>query len=134
MNKLSKNILLVDDNYLARMMIGAIIAELRPQWTVTEAENASEAMQRINASGIGFDAILIDFGIPGMNGLELAAKIRESGIAAPIAMVTANIQKPVRDKAKSLGAAFIEKPLKAEDLLEFFLMMDTQPPMNNNNN
>ncbi|HEB79809.1 MAG TPA: response regulator [Rhodospirillales bacterium] len=121
---MSNSVLLVDDNYLARMMLGSIIAETRPDWTVSEAQNAEDALQRIDANRDGFDVIFIDVGLPGMNGLELASKIRENGVTSALAVVTANIQKPVREKAEALGAAFIEKPLNAETLVDFFSKVD----------
>lgn len=115
---MSKSVLLVDDNRVARMMLRLVIAELRPDWTIAEAQSGEEALAW--AKGKAVDVLLIDMGLPGMNGLEVAARFRASHPDAALAMVTANIQKPVREKAAALGAAFIEKPLRPETLLAFF--------------
>ena len=119
---MSKTVLLVDDNRVARMMLRLVITELRPEWTVSEAASAEEALEI--AKDKAFDVLLVDVGLPGMSGLDLAAKLHDIYPAAHIAMVTANIQKPVRDKAAALGAAFIEKPLKPEALLNFFTSLE----------
>lgn len=121
---MSKSVLLVDDNRLARMMMTSIIAETRPEWIVTEVNSAEAAIELLEDGNRSFDVILIDFGLPGMNGLELAAKITSNGNAAHIALVTANIQNPVRKRAEALGATFIEKPLNAEAVVAFFSKAD----------
>lgn len=114
---MGKSVLLVDDNRVARMMLRLVIAELRPDWKIAEAQSGEDALAL--AARESFDVLLIDVGLPGMSGLDVAARMKERFPEAAIAMVTANIQRPVRDRAASLGAAFIEKPLKPEALLEF---------------
>ena len=120
---MSKTVLLVDDNRVARMMLRLVIAELRPDWVISEAASAEEALDI--ARGSTFDVLLIDVGLPGMSGLDLAVRLRETFPGAGIAMVTANIQKPVRDRAAAIGAAFIEKPLKPDALLAFFASLES---------
>ncbi|MEO5338308.1 MAG: response regulator [Magnetospirillum sp. WYHS-4] len=115
---MSKSVLLVDDNRVARLMLRMVIAELRPDWTIAEAQNGEDALAM--AARDRFDVLLVDVGLPGMSGLEVAARLKEHFPDSALAMVTANIQKPVRDRAAALGAAFIEKPLRPETLLEFF--------------
>jgi len=120
----NKTVLLVDDNRLARMMLSSVIAEARSKWSVVEVHNAEDALEQIEAKTGNFDVILVDVGLPGMDGLELVSRIRKNNQTTAIAVITANIQTPVRERAEAMGATFIEKPLKAQALFEFFEKVD----------
>ena len=55
--------------------------------------------------------------MPGMDGLELLAKMREVGISVPAMIVTAYSDVPHAVQAMKLGAIdFLQKPLRPEDL------------------
>jgi FixJ family two-component response regulator len=55
--------------------------------------------------------------MPGMDGLDLLAKMRESGLRVPAMIVTAYSDVPHAVKAMKLGAIdFLQKPLRPEDL------------------
>ena len=55
--------------------------------------------------------------MPGMDGLQLLAKMREVGITVPAMIVTAYSDVPHAVKAMKLGAIdFLQKPLRPEDL------------------
>jgi CheY-like chemotaxis protein len=58
--------------------------------------------------------------MPGTDGLELVAKIRQTHQRMPIAVVSANIQDEIITRARELNAAFVPKPL-ADGALEAFL-------------
>ena len=62
------------------------------------------------------DIALIDFNMPGLDGLELVARIRESAPEMPIAVVSANLQDEIIVRTRELKAAFIPKPLTDEAL------------------
>ena len=64
------------------------------------------------------DLILLDLMLPGMDGFEVCRKVRESGSAAPIIMLTA--RDAVMDKVSGLDAGaddYITKPFAIEELL-----------------
>jgi CheY-like chemotaxis protein/HPt (histidine-containing phosphotransfer) domain-containing protein len=64
------------------------------------------------------DIFLLDIEMPGMDGYELAEKIKETGQDAPIIFLTGNAQKEYLAKALKLGAAdFIIKPINKEILI-----------------
>ena len=44
--------------------------------------------------------------MPGLDGLELVAKIRENKPAMPVALVSANLQDEIIARARELKAAF----------------------------
>jgi len=61
---------------------------------------------------------LLDIEMPGMNGYELAEKIKENGHKAPIIFLTGNSRRENVTKALKIGAAdFIIKPIHKELLL-----------------
>lgn len=98
-------------------MFRSVIAEIRPDWRLVEVGDADQALEESRKQT--FDIVLIDVGLPGKSGLELAKELRRDFPDIAMAVITANIQKPVRERAEALGAWFIEKPLTAEDLLAF---------------
>ena len=65
------------------------------------------------------DLFLLDIDMPGMNGYELALKIKERGHKAPIIFLTGNAKRSYVLKAIEVGAAdFVIKPINKEQLLE----------------
>ncbi|MGO1247606.1 MAG: response regulator, partial [Oceanisphaera sp.] len=81
------------------------------------AASADEAQQVL--ANQDADIALIDFNMPGRDGLVLAAELRESHPNMRMALVTANIQQPLVERAKELGMAFMGKPTNADDLARF---------------
>ena len=65
------------------------------------------------------DIALVDFNMPGIDGLDLIASIRKRHPAMPIAVVSANMQDEIIGRARALNAAFIAKPLTDEALGSF---------------
>ena len=109
--------LIVDDSKLARMVMASAFRRLRPDWELVEATSAQEALEKI--SGGSIDLALVDFNMPGTDGLELLAKIRQSHPKIPVALVSANLQDEIIARTRELNAAFIAKPLTDEALTAF---------------
>lgn len=114
---MSRTVLIVDDSKLARMSVAKLIAKLRPDWTRLEAANADEAIAAATPGSV--DLILLDFNMPGRDGLALATDLRKLYPNMPIAVVSANMQHEVVERARSVGAAFLPKPLTEEALGAF---------------
>lgn len=110
-------VLVVDDSKLARMVMASAFRRLHPDWVLVEASDASEALGVVSSGGV--DIALVDFNMPGLDGLELVAKIRLDAPAMPIAVVSANLQDEIIGRARELKAAFIAKPLTDEALGAF---------------
>ena len=62
---------------------------------------------------------LLDFNMPGRDGLHLAAELRDLDPAMPIAIISANHQEEIVRRAHDVGAAFLPKPLTEQTLSEF---------------
>jgi CheY-like chemotaxis protein len=114
---MSYNILIVDDSKLARMVVTSALRRIRPDWTITEATSGEEALTAVQKGGV--QIALIDFNMPGMDGLALVAKLRQTDAHMPIAVVSANLQDEIIARARELNAAFVGKPLTDEALGAF---------------
>jgi len=112
------NVLVVDDSKLARMVVASAFTKIRPDWELTEATNAEQALDILGQGRV--DIALVDFNMPGVDGLELLARIRERHPKMPIALISANLQHEIVARARELDAAFVAKPL-TEDGLRGFL-------------
>jgi CheY-like chemotaxis protein len=105
-------VLLVDDSKLARIVAGKAIAAHQPGWKKIEASNAEEAMDSLKRNTV--DLAVLDFNMPGMDGLELAAELRRTYPDMPIAIITANLQDEIVARARELNATFVAKPVTEE--------------------
>lgn len=110
-------VLLVDDSRVARMSLRRTVGGLLPETTIVEAGNADEA--EVVCAQHSVTAALIDFNMPGRNGLELAEALASAHPGLRMALVTANIQDAVADRARALGLAFIPKPPDAAAMAGF---------------
>lgn len=110
-------IMLVDDSKLARIVAGKTLAALQPDWHRIEASNADEALELFGRQHI--DVAILDFNMPGRDGLELAAELRQHRPHMPIAIITANIQDEVIARARAVNATFVSKPVTEEGLAGF---------------
>ncbi len=75
-----KKILLVDDDDALRQSLGEQL-RLYEEFTIIEADNGTEALSL--AKGEYFDAILLDVGLPDMDGREVCRLMRRSGVTSP---------------------------------------------------
>jgi CheY-like chemotaxis protein len=110
-------ILIVDDSKLARMAAAKTLGALRPDWTRVEASGADEALALVKQSAA--DLVLLDFNMPGRDGLSLMAELQDLRPDLPVAVVSANHQEEVVSRARALGATFLPKPLTQQALGEF---------------
>jgi DNA-binding response OmpR family regulator len=82
----TKKILLVDDDEALR---GSLAEQLRlhEEFATVEAGDGQQGLEKAKADY--FDAILLDVGLPDMDGRELCRLIRRAGVKAPVIMLTA---------------------------------------------
>ena len=110
-------VLIVDDSKLARMAVAKALGSLQPDWLRVEAGDADQAIAAVAAESP--DIVLLDFNMPGRDGLALAGEIRASHPTMPLAVISANMQDEIIARARAAGAAFLPKPLTEQALADF---------------
>ena len=86
-------------------------------WQVEVAHDGRSAYERL-LSDSGLDVALLDWMLPGMDGVTVARRLRDLGIALPILMLTA--RGDVRDRVSGLDAGaddYLPKPFDLDELL-----------------
>ncbi len=124
-----KRILVVDDEEDIREILKGLLVSLGHQ--VETARDGADALSKLDQ---GFDLVLLDLMMPGMDGFEAAAIIRQqySLQDLPIIMITGMVGREERVKAAEIGANdFIAKPfemvevrLRTDSLLRMKQMHD----------
>ena len=105
-------ILIVDDERNVRESLGRL---LRDDYNVLLAEDGRTALQLLADNAV--DAVLSDIRMPGMDGLELLAAIRERHPSVAVIMLSAYGDIETAVEAMRRGAAdFLSKPANASDL------------------
>ena len=94
-------ILVVDDNPSVRRYLRGIL-EQHEGWKVCdEARNGQDAVDRYRQ--VRPDVIVLDFQMPGMNGLEAARIITQLSPRIPILMLTLYLSKQLSEEARKVG-------------------------------
>src|SRR5580704_16913669 len=110
---MNKRILIVDDETNVRLSFRTTLET--EGYEVFAVSSGEEAVQSLAEHT--FALAILDIRMPGMDGLELLAKMRENGIKVPAMIVTAYSDVPNAVKAMKLGAIdFLQKPLRPEEL------------------
>jgi len=109
------NIFLVDDEPLARLRLRSLLAELTdpPHSVVGEAEHAAQALQLLARTPA--DLVLLDIGLPGETGLQLAARFAAAPGSPAVVFVTAHAEHALA--AFELDAVdYLTKPVRRDRL------------------
>lgn len=105
--------LIVDDSLVSRMMLGEIVKQNFSGYELLQAASGAAALETVEEQG-EVDFAILDFNMPGMDGLELAEALKGTGKVKGMAMLTANVQDSVRARAEAMGLIFINKPIQEE--------------------
>ena len=108
-------VLIVDDEALARARLRTLLAECRepPALVTGEAANAADAMSLLARQR--FDVALLDIHLPGADGMQLAAALRDVPAPPAVVFVTAHTDYAVQ--AFDIAAAdYLTKPVRLERL------------------
>lgn len=110
-----KKILLIDDDDALRESLGEQL-QLLEEFSTLSARNGAEGLEL--AKRDYYDAILLDVGLPDMDGREVCRLMRRSGVKSPIIMLTAMDSDADTILALDSGANdYVTKPFKLNVLL-----------------
>ncbi len=105
-----KKILLVDDDDALRSSLCEQL-RLHEEFDTVEADNGTKGLELAKAEY--FDAVLLDVGLPDMDGREVCRLMRRGGIKSPIIMLTAAESDADTILALDAGANdYVTKPFK----------------------
>jgi signal transduction histidine kinase/CheY-like chemotaxis protein len=107
-------ILVVDDDGAVRQVTVEMARDLGCE--VAQAAGGEQALALIGKLTPPPKAILLDYAMPGMNGLQLARALRERGVTAPIALVTGYAELSEADIAGGQLAGLLRKPFTIKEL------------------
>jgi DNA-binding response OmpR family regulator len=109
----AKRLLIVDDDTALRQ---SLAEQLSADFETQQADSAATALAA--AQGARFDAILLDVGLPDMDGREVCRQLRERGITVPIVMLTAAAAEADTITGLDAGANdYVTKPFRLGELL-----------------
>jgi two-component system, NarL family, invasion response regulator UvrY len=94
-------ILVVDDNPAVRHYLRSILEQQETWQVYAEARTGEEALEQIEQNPP--DMILLDFQMPGINGLDVAREIARFRPHIPILMVTVHLSKQLEAAARAAG-------------------------------
>lgn len=108
-----KTVMIVDDEPNHRSLISDLLLPLG--FTILEAPDAKACLQLVEQHPV--DIFLLDVSMPGMNGLELASRLREKQINQPIIMVSADAQEHhAEQNPDSPHNSYMVKPIRLQSL------------------
>src|SRR3954447_20204537 len=113
--KPAPRILIVDDYADAREMYREFLVS--SGYEVMEAADGHEALEKVASTN--FDLVVLDLGLPKIDGMKVLEALRESSTAnrLPVVVLSASFQPAIRDQVLHAGAdLFLKKPCLPEDL------------------
>jgi two-component system, LuxR family, response regulator FixJ len=106
-------VVVIDDD---AALLGALKFDLEMEGFKVEIHPAGN---RVRADRLPKDngCLVIDYRLPGLNGLELLRRLRDSGVRLPAIIITSNPTRWLHARTAGLDASIIEKPLLGDVLL-----------------
>jgi CheY-like chemotaxis protein len=107
-------ILVVDDDNAVRQVTVEMARDLGCE--VAQASGGDQALALMAKLSPSPKIILLDYAMPGMNGLQLARALRDRGVTAPIALVTGYAELSEVDVGAGQLAGLLRKPFTIREL------------------
>ena len=112
-----RHLLLVDDHTTVRKGLKHILADGDAGWTVAEASSGFGAIEALRHAH--FDLAIVDLSMPGMNGLELIARVRAEFAQLPLLVLTMHAEDAYALRAFKAGAnGYLTKDSATDELIQ----------------
>ncbi|TGA96586.1 response regulator [Sporolactobacillus shoreae] len=106
-------ILIVDDSKFSQKITSSLVGKNLDDVSFDYADDGEEGLEKFRE--IRPDYLLIDLLMPKLRGQDLIESVRQIDFDAKIIVVSADVQKRVRDVIEKMGVlSFINKPLNDE--------------------
>lgn len=111
------HLLLVDDHTTVREGLKHILTCSDAGWTVAEASSGFGALDALRRAR--FDLAIVDLSMPGMNGLDLIARVRAEFAQLPLLVLTMHAEDAYALRAFKAGAnGYLTKDSAADELIQ----------------
>ena len=113
--RIPTRVLVVDDSSTMRSIVRKVLASSRYAFDVVDAAEGAVALEQLRSKAI--DVVILDYNMPGLNGLETLAQIKQQAPHIGVVMMTTTVDPALVGKAKLAGAAgFLKKPFFPTDI------------------
>lgn len=110
-----KKVLIVDDEPNVALMLAEGLEKLGEGYRFDTALGSHEALNKLQKER--YDMLLVDYKMPGMNGIDLALAVRQQHPETQIVMMTAYGASGMRDALQHIKLdGFVEKPFTVEQI------------------
>lgn len=109
---MAKVLLVEDEKALSDVVVDWLTSQ---QYIVEHVDNGQEALHRLNC--YQYDLVVLDWGLPGVSGLEVCQQFRSQGGTTPVLMLTG--KREIDDKEAGLDAGaddYLTKPFHMKEL------------------
>ena len=112
---MQQTILLVEDDDAVATVVLRIMRRLDAH--VEHVATGHDALARVDRGGV--DLLVLDLGLPDLDGAEVCLGARDRGYTGPVLVLTAQHGAEPRERALSAGADdYLNKPFSIADLLD----------------
>ncbi|MCH2156251.1 MAG: response regulator [Opitutales bacterium] len=119
----------IDDSYTIYQIIASAGATMDMEFLhAADGESGLEILEEFYAD---LSVIILDYNMPGMNGLEVLEKIKENSAYRniPVMMLTSESDANLVMECIKLGAAnYLNKPFSQEDLVSKLMSLQGEAP------
>ena len=113
-NSLPLRVLVVDDEPAIRRFLRTSLAS--QGHSVLEADSGHSAMTAFQRNTV--DLVVLDLGLPELDGFQIIKNLRDSGSAVPIVVLSSRVDESGKVKALDMGADdYVTKPFGMDELL-----------------
>jgi two-component system OmpR family response regulator len=109
-------VLVAEDDVRLADLLTEVLTEAG--WEVETVHDGRAAYDRALPGDVPYDVLVLDWGLPGLDGVAVCRRLRDLGVRTPVLMLTARGQ--VRDRIAGLDAGaddYLPKPFDLDELL-----------------